>query len=76
MVKIYKWKNDETGIDNKSRTVVSTENVTEERKTEFTIEQKEKELENINKQMEELIKTKQELEAEILKVRQELNISD
>ena len=43
----YKFKTDETGIDNHTRTIIATEEVTETRIQEFTLEQFENGLEGL-----------------------------
>lgn len=69
---IYKFKTDEEGIDNHSRVIVGSEEVTEVRKISFTLEELERKLEQIvnNKDsIEEQILSKT---AEIAEVKKQL----
>ena len=72
----YKFKTDETDIDQKTRTIIATESVTvkEERVEEFTFEQKEQELLNAREAVKTAQKTVTDLEAEIAEAKTALGV--
>ena len=71
----YKFKTSETDIDNETRTIVKTKDVTEEKREEFTLEQKENQLESLKEQRMNTEKQIVDLEAEIAEVKTALKIT-
>ena len=71
----YKFKTEEKEIDSKTRTIVKSEPVpATTQETEFTLEQKERELESAKEAEKEAIKRTKDLEAEILVIKDALAI--
>lgn len=72
----YKFKTDETGIDDKTRTIIKTEPVPATTKdTEFSLEQKEKELVEAEQALIDNQMRIDKLKTEIAKVKSDLKIN-
>ena len=69
----YKFKTDETGIDNQTRTIISTEVVMETRIQEFTLEQFENGLEGLLDSKVSVEKQINSNEAEIAEIKKQLD---
>ena len=73
----YKFKTDETGIDDLTRTIIkSVPMPAESQDTEFTLEQKENELAGAEKSLVDTKKKIDELKAEITEIKLALNIKE
>jgi len=71
----YKFKTKEIGIDSKTRTIIKTEKVpATTQDSEFRLEEKEKELENLGQSLSDTQKRIDELEVEISVIKSELEI--
>ena len=69
----YIFKTDETGIDNRTRTIISTEVVTETRIQEFTLEQFENGLEGLLDSKVSVEKQITDKAAEIAEIKKQLD---
>ena len=71
----YKFKTDENDIDNLTRTVIASKTVTSEQNEEFTLEQKQNQLDNLVEQKTNTEEQIADLEAEITEIKTALKIT-
>ena len=72
----YEFKTDEEGIDNRTRTIISTDVVTETRIREFTLEQSENGLEGLLDSKVSVEKQITDKTAEIAEIKNQLDFGD
>lgn len=74
MAKTYEFKTDED-IDTLSRTIIASETVTEKKNEEFTLEQKQNQLDNLVEQKANTEEQIVDLETEITEIKTALKIT-